>query len=85
MIQTYPGYQNIDVGRYGEERNSVHNQSSYQRYQPTGQWTDDATARQRLYGERYVGDGEAPGRDYNEPRWTADPDDYYQPPWADRS
>ncbi len=85
LIQTYPGYQNIDVGRYGEERNSVHNQSSYQRYQPTGQWTDDATARQRLYGERYVGDGEAPGRGYNEPRWTADPDDYYQPPWADRS
>lgn len=76
----HPGSGNFDVDVYGRARDSIHYQAEYRRYEPTGDWTDDVTARQRLYGERYVGDGEIRGwvGDVSELRVTTDPNTYYQ-------
>lgn len=78
--QSNPDRRDLDVTVYGEARDSLHHQAEYPRYEPTGQWTDDAIARQRLYGEQYVGDGAMRGwfGEIDVPEVTVDPDTYYQ-------
>lgn len=72
-----PDHGDIDAGQYYDtERNSIAN-GSYWRDEPhESGWTDDDTARQRLYGEHYVGDGDVDS--LFEDRVPTDPNTYYQ-------
>ncbi|MPZ26986.1 MAG: hypothetical protein GEV12_11360 [Micromonosporaceae bacterium] len=72
-----PNRGDIDAGQYYDtERNSIAN-GSYWRDEPSESgWTDDDTARQRLYGEHYVGDGDVDS--VFEYRVPTDPNTYYQ-------
>ncbi len=75
-----PNHMGIDVDAYGDAYGSIHYKADYARYEPKGQWTNDAVARQRLYGEQYVGDGVVRGwrGEIDVPEVTPDPDTYYQ-------
>ena len=77
--QGQPGRGDIEAGLYYDtERNRIAN-GSYWRDEPSESgWTDQATARQRLYGERYVGDGDVDP--LFESRVPADPGGLYRPP-----
>lgn len=85
--QEPPGRGDIDVGQYYDtERNNIANGSYWQDAPNESGWTDPATARQRLYGERYVGDGRIGGlfgggdiRAEFERRVPADPAQIYGP------
>lgn len=73
-----PNRGDISFGEYYDtERNNIAN-GSYWRDEPsTSGWTDDDTARQRLYGEHYVGDGDVDS--LFEDRVLTDTDQYYTP------
>jgi hypothetical protein len=73
-----PEHGDIDPSRYYDhERNSIAN-GSYWRDEPSRSgWGHEDTARRRLYGEHYVGDGDVDP--LFEDRVTTDPDTYYQP------
>jgi hypothetical protein len=62
---------------YDAERNGIANGSYWHDEPHNSAWDDDDTARRRLYGEHYVGDGDVD--DLFEDRVPADPDDYYDP------
>jgi hypothetical protein len=76
--ESAPDRGDVNAGQYYDtERNGIAN-GSYWRDEPSESgWTDDATARQRLYGEHYIGDGEVDS--LFEARVPTDPGDYYQP------
>jgi hypothetical protein len=85
--QRVPGRGDIDVSQfYDTERTSITNGSHWRNHPSESGWTDERTARQRLYGERYVGDGELGGWFHDggiEPvfaqRVPADPGEFYRP------
>jgi hypothetical protein len=73
-----PGRGDIDAGQYYDtERNSIANGSYWDDRPSESGWTDDDTARQRLYGEHYVDDGDVDS--YFEDRVPTEPDEFYQP------
>lgn len=78
LEQLDSGLQNMDRRVYDVERSAA--SSEYSSTPLTGAWTNDAVARQRLYGEQYVGDGVVRGwrGEIDVPEVTPDPDTYYQ-------
>jgi hypothetical protein len=75
-----PGRGDIEAGDfYDTERNNIANGSYWDDRPSESGWTEETTARQRLYGEHYVDDGEVDP--LFEDRVPTDPERFYRSDW----